>query len=73
MSVLIFCEGGVVQDVEGIDDFIIIDRDNLESGICPVCSRSINDGKCEDCELDWYVNVTSSDIQRAWDKMTEAE
>lgn len=45
-KVLIYVEGGIVQDVMAEDiELIILDYDSLESGCCPRC----------DTELKWII------------------
>ena len=55
-TVFVFVENAVVEDVQGVDDFVVIDFDVLESGDCPICKAvlgTIKDNLCYNCGIDW--------------------
>jgi hypothetical protein len=54
-TVIITVLGGVAEVYYQPDyiDVIKIEFDELESGICPICSEELEDEYCAICDIDW--------------------
>ena len=39
--------------VLNLEEFVMIDLDNLENGVCPSCDAQLSTLQCDECGIDW--------------------
>lgn len=54
-TTIVIVRGGVVQDVLNGGDYVVIDYDNLENGVCPYCFYELENEEhsCPLCHFTW--------------------
>jgi hypothetical protein len=72
--VIVFIEGGCLLHVHGVEDYYLVDWDNLEgSNWCPLCNIELPDFPsqvCSKCGLDWET-AEAKDVTAKIKKMEE--
>ena len=58
--IYIIVEGGLVQEVRSAKCHVI-DCDNFENGVCPVCNEDLEDYICPYCKTDWSTQKMNYD------------
>lgn len=66
--VVVFIEGGCLLDVHGVEDYYLVDWDNLDGEYwCPLCNIELPDPPsevCPLCGLDWSEIAVEDIIAR---------
>jgi hypothetical protein len=61
----IFMRGGALIDVQGVEEYTLVDWDRLTDGFCPVCSKRLSAedrSTCPSCGINWNEVGESGDV-----------
>lgn len=75
---VIVVDGGIVQNVDGVDQYIVLDYDSLEGGSCPYCGEGLEryliaTKKCGECghTEDMFVDNWCLSCKIDWDNVPD--